>query len=115
MKTLSLLASLFLLASTVVLADHHVDGTWALEVDLGGQGGTASFELKETDGKLSGTYSGQLGSAEVTGTVDGANVEFSFDSEAGKITYKGKVSGNNMDGTCTYGQVGEGTFKGTKK
>lgn len=115
MRKLSLLALPLLLAATVALAAHHVDGTWVLEVDLGGQGGTATFELKETDGKISGTYTGQLGDAEVTGTVDGKNVEFSFDSQAGKITYKGEVSGDSMEGTCSYGQVGEGTFKGTKK
>ena len=104
------------LAVVPAQAAHHVNGTWVLTVDLGGQGGDATFELEETDGKLTGTYSGAVGSADVTGTVNGNEVEFSFESgQAGKVTYKGTVEGDSMEGTCSYGQLGEGTFKGTRK
>ena len=104
------------LAPPALLASHHVNGTWVLTVDLGGQGGDATFELEEKEeGKLTGTYSGALGQADVSGTVNGSEVELSFDSDAGKVTYKGTVEGDTMEGTCTYGQLGEGTFKGSKK
>ena len=97
-------------------AGHHLNGTWSLNVSLGGQqGGTATIELVEVDGgALSGTYSGALGSENLAGTVSGSDVEFSFDSQAGKISYKGTVSGNKMVGTCSYGQLGAGTFEGEK-
>ncbi|MDX1383713.1 MAG: hypothetical protein R3190_08730 [Thermoanaerobaculia bacterium] len=100
-----------------VLADHHVNGTWVLDVDLGGQGGQATFELEETEpGKLTGTYNGAVGTAEVTGTVSGNEVSFSFESDqAGKVSYKGKVDGDAMEGTCEYGALGSGTFKGQRK
>jgi hypothetical protein len=105
------------LATLPLAAAHHVNGTWVLTVDLGGQGGDATFELEETEaGKLTGTYSGAVGSADVTGTVEGAKVTFSFDSpQAGKITYTGTVDGDSMEGTCEYGQLGTGTFKGSRK
>lgn len=104
------------LGASAVFASHHVDGTWVLTVALGdGQGGDATFELKEEEGgKLTGTYSGALGQADVTGTVSGNEVEFSFDSQAGKISYKGTVDGDSMEGTCSYGQLGNGTFKGKR-
>ncbi len=98
------------------LAKHHVNGTWTLTVDLGGQGGEATFELEEKeDGKLTGTYSGAAGEADVSGTVKGNEVEFSFDSQFGEVSYKGTVDGDTMSGTCSYGDVGEGTFEGSKK
>ena len=104
------------LIPVAALADHHVSGTWVLTVDLGGQGGDPTFVLEEKEpGKLTGTYSGALGQAEVTGTVNGNEVEFSFSSDAGDVTYKGTVSGDMMEGTCNYGDVGSGTFKGKKK
>ena len=100
-----------------VAAAHHVNGTWVLTVDLGGQGGDATFMLEEKEGGvLSGTYTGAVGSAEVTGTVSGNEVEFSFESDqAGKVTYKGTITDGVMSGTCSYGDLGEGTFKGKKQ
>ncbi len=111
-----LLALGLILFAPLAIAGHHVNGTWSMNVDLGGQqGGTATFELEEGDGgTLTGTYSGALGNTAVSGTVNGMEVEFSFDSQAGKVTYKGTVSGNAMQGSCDYGMVGEGTFEGTK-
>ena len=97
---------------------HHVNGTWVLAVDLGGgQGGDATFKLEESEpGKLTGTYSGALGSEDVTGTVDGNKVAFSFSSgQAGQVSYEGTVDGNSMSGTCTYGDLGSGTFAGKRQ
>ena len=106
-----------LLFAGAALAAHHVNGKWLLAVDLGGGGGDVTIVLEEgEEGALSGTYSGQMGTAlEVTGKVNGNEVEFSFSSDqAGKITYKGTVDGDTMEGTCVYGDLGSGTFKGKK-
>ena len=116
LRTSFLLILIVCLASVPALAAHHVNGTWVLTVDLGGQGGDATFELEEgEEGKLTGKYSGAVGQAEVTGMVNGNEVEFSFESDTGKVEYKGTVSGNEMKGTCTYGDLGEGTFEGSKQ
>lgn len=107
---------LLLLAGGVALAESDVTGKWLLTVSLGdGQGGDATFDLKQEGEKITGTYSGAVGEAEVTGMVKGDEVEFSFESQAGKVSYKGKVSGETMEGTCDYGQFGSGTFKGEKQ
>ncbi len=93
----------------------ELNGTWSLNVTLPSQGGTATIELMEGEGgALTGKYVGALGNATLTGTVKGSEVEFSFDSQAGKITYKGTVSGDKLEGTCSYGQLGDGTFEGMK-
>jgi hypothetical protein len=112
-RALVLALAVVLLAVPVAWA--AVTGTWELAVSLGdGQGGSVTFDLKEEDGKITGTYQGQLGEAPVIGTVEGDKISFSFDSQAGKISYEGTVDGDTMKGTCTYGQLGEGTFEGKK-
>jgi hypothetical protein len=109
------LVSLALALTVAALADHHVNGKWVIDVKLGdGQGGQATLELKEDKGKLTGTYTGALGSLPVSGTVNGDQFEVTVASEAGSIMYKGKVSGDTIEGTCSYGQLGEGTFTGKR-
>ena len=93
----------------------NLSGTWQLKVKVGDKGGVATFELVEGEGgALSGTYTGQVGTAEVSGTVRGPEVEFSFDWHAGKVTYEGTYTDDRMSGRCTYGSAGDGTFEGGK-
>jgi hypothetical protein len=111
--TFVLLAAL----APVVLAAHHLNGTWKLDVRLAdGNGGTATFVLNEAEGGvLTGTYAGQAGEAAVTGTVNGAEVTFSFESPAaGTVTYQGTYVDGRLSGTCDYGMAGSGTFEGGK-
>ncbi len=107
---------LFLLfLSTGSLSAQDVTGRWVFSVELDVGGGSATFQLQQHGDSITGTYSGALGEGvRVTGKIQGDEVEFSFDSQAGKITYKGKVTGTTMEGTCDYGQLGPGTFRGSK-
>ncbi|MDH3732515.1 MAG: hypothetical protein OEU54_03235 [Gemmatimonadota bacterium] len=102
----------FVLVGGVVAQD--MTGTWVLAVDLDAGTGDATFELVQDGATITGTYTGALGEAEVTGSVDGSSVELKFDSQAGEIVYKGTVEGNSYEGTCEYGQLGSGTFSGTR-
>jgi len=115
MKTFILSIGLILL-TPVAIAGHHLNGTWKLNVTLPGQpAGTATFELTESEGgALSGTYTGAAGTAAITGTVQGAIIVFSFDSQIGKVTYKGTYTDGKLAGKCTYGDLGECTFEGGK-
>jgi hypothetical protein len=99
------------------LADHHLNGTWKLNVTLGdGLGGVATFELLEAaDGTLSGSYSGAAGAAPVQGEVSGSAVTFSFESPAaGTVSYDGTFHDGRLSGTCDYGLAGKGTFEGAR-
>jgi hypothetical protein len=108
-------AVLLAVSTMAAFADHHVTGKWVIDVKLGdGQGGQATLDLKEEGGKITGTYSGALGSVPVTGTASGDQVEIKLESDAGTVSYKGKVSGDTMEGTCSYGQLGDGTFTGKR-
>jgi len=114
MKSTLILAGLILFVLTLAAAD--LSGTWSASVTLDAGSGTATFVLKQAGDKLSGTYTGALGEAQVSGTVNGASVEWSFESgDAGKCTYTGKLEGGKISGTVVYGQLGKGTFTAEKK
>lgn len=93
---------IFILSFGTKLALADVSGSWQFNVSLGQLGsGTAAITLtQEADGKLSGTYSGQLAQSAVTGTYEGNDFEFSFNSAAvgTNITYDGTL---NDDGTVS--------------
>src|SRR5579863_6981610 len=110
MRSLLVFALLSLLNLPLLAAD--LSGTWAADVTLDAGSGTATFVFKQTGDNLTGTYTGAVGSANVTGTVKGSDVEWSFNSDqAGKITYKGKLdAGGKIVGTVAYGELGNGKF-----
>ena len=110
-----LTASAALLIAVSGAAAQDMSGTWVLAVDLGVTGaGEATFVLQHEGNEITGTYTGALGEQDVTGTIDGSEVVLTFDSEAGKITYTGMADGDTFEGTCEYGQLGSGSFEGSK-
>src|SRR5215471_474698 len=117
MKKVSATLSLVLLLAASAFA-IDLTGTWNAKVELStGQSGSPTFVLKQDGEKLTGTYSGTLGNAPVTGTVKGDDVTLEFDVSGTKVTYKGKIdsTGKKMEGTCDYGGQASGTFTATKK
>ncbi len=97
-----------------------VSGAWAMQVDIGGNVVTPGLTLKQDGEKLTGTYSSQmLGEQPLTGTIKGNDITFgfqaSFDGNAVKVTYTGKVDKDTMKGSVAFGDLGEGTFTGKKK
>jgi hypothetical protein len=100
----------------LALTAADISGTWSASVVLDAGSGTATFVLKQAGDTLSGTYSGALGEAKVTGSMKGDEVEWGFESEdAGKVVYKGKLEGSTkIKGTVEYGQLGKGSFTAEK-
>ncbi len=94
-----------------------VTGTWNASVDLGSRKGTPTFALKQNGDALSGTYTGQLGTSDVTGTVKDNAVDFTFSVMGATVKYDGKLdaSGNSMSGTVDYGGQANGTFTAARK
>jgi L-seryl-tRNA(Ser) seleniumtransferase len=96
-----------------------VAGTWTVEVETAQGTGTPSFTFKQEGNKLSGQYRGLFGEAPLTGTMNGSAIVFSVDvtveGNTVRITYSGTVEKDTMKGTVKLGDIGEGTFKGTRK
>src|SRR5882672_634787 len=63
-------------------AKTDVTGKWAFAVETSAGSGTPTITLKQDGEKLSGHYSGQLGEADLTGTVKGQEISFKFSVDA---------------------------------
>jgi len=96
-----------------------VTGTWIMSVQTSAGSGSPTFVLVQKGEALSGSYRGQLGEAQVAGIVKGdeVTIEYKVDGQAGSLAvkYSGKTDGKTMSGKVSLGQLGEGTFTGTKQ
>ena len=76
----------------ITAQDADVTGTWVFDVVTDGGGGTPTLTLEQEGEVLTGHYSSaNLGESDLTGTVKGASINFSFDAElqgqAMSVTY----------------------------
>jgi hypothetical protein len=114
---LGLVAFFVAMASAAHAAD--VTGTWLMAVKFGEINGTPSFVLSQQGDKVTGTFKGQLGEANVIGAVTGNAIKLSFKTKnQGQdldVVYSGTVDGDSMSGKVEFVGAGEGTFTGKKK
>jgi hypothetical protein len=114
----ALFVAIFSLATAFAHAGQaktDISGTWIFEVVTDAGTGTPTVTLKQDGEKLTGHYSSQtLGEADLTGTVKGADITFSFTVDAQgnalKETYTGTVDKDTMKGKLVIEGLGEGTF-----
>src|SRR2546422_7078 len=104
-RPLQLIPLLLFLAGIVLGAD--VSGKWNFQVNLDAGSGSPTFTFKQDGETLTGTYAGQLGSAKVSGAVNGDRIDFSFEAEFSgdkiKAHYTGKIeSPAKMSGSVDY-------------
>lgn len=109
-----------LLVSAQVFAQvNNVTGEWAFTVTTDQGGGNPVITLKQDGEKLTGKYAGQLGNADLTGTLKGNAIHFTFtldiQGQQAPVTYAGTVEKNTMKGTLDLAGMATGTFTATKK
>ena len=97
-----------------------VTGTWAFEVQSDAGTGTPTMIFKQDGEKLSGSYSGLLGEAPLTGTLSGKSITFTinanFQGTPVTVVYTGTVdTASTMKGTVKLADIGAGTFTAKKK
>jgi hypothetical protein len=95
-----------------------VTGAWSVTVETDAGSGNPSFTFKQEGEKLTGKYKGMFGETDLTGTVKGDKIEFSFKVSGqieGVMTYTGATDGKTMKGKVGLAGVGEGTFSGKKQ
>jgi hypothetical protein len=95
-------------------------GKWMFNVETTAGSGTPSIILKQDGDKLTGHYSGQLGEADLTGTVKGAEFTFKFNVDAQgnnlECTYKGTAESKDaLKGTVNIAGLADGTFTAKKQ
>jgi hypothetical protein len=119
-----LLAMLLALPSAALSRQQEkaqdVAGVWALTVETPQGTGNPTLTLKQDGDELTGTYLSQVfGEREVTGSIKGNAISFSFtvsmEGNTVKVTYSGTVEKDAMKGRVAFGDMGEGTFTAKKK
>lgn len=97
-------------------AKVDVTGKWAFTVQTEAGTGEPTVTLKQEGEKLTGHYSSPtLGEADLTGTVKGQQIQFSFTANAQgtslEVKYSGTVESKDaLKGTVDLGGLGSGTF-----
>ena len=119
-KILKLTFSIIFLCATVIIVNaaqdkFDVTGSWAFTVETSAGSGAPSMTFKQEGEKLTGKYNGQLGEADLDGTVKGNKIHISFTISDNLIEYDGTVDGDTMKGKVVLGTLGEGTFTGNRK
>lgn len=117
--TAAVIALALLVSSQVYAQAANVTGEWAFTVTTDQGAGTPAITFKQDGEKLTGTYAGQLGNAELTGTLKGNAIHFTFtldvQGQQAPVTYDGTVEKNTMKGKMDIGGMVNGTFTATKK
>lgn len=115
----SLLLSLLILLTTGLTAQSQtkidLTGTWLVDVQTDMGSGNPTFVLKQEGEKISGTYSGSLGDAPVTGTLKGNVLHLEFSIQGNLITYDGTATATGISGKVNLAEMASGTFSGKKK
>src|SRR5437773_11827571 len=97
-------------------AKVDVSGTWAFTVQTDAGSGTPTVTLKQDGEKLTGHYSSAtLGEADLTGSVKGKEIKFSFTADAQgtslQVAYTGTIEDkDSMKGAVDLGGLAQGTF-----
>jgi len=107
------------LACAPLLA-RDISGNWEFAVETAAGSGSPSFVFKQDGEKLTGTYTGLFGKADIEGTVKGDQIDFkfnfSYEGQSGAAHYSGTVeSDKKMTGKVEYEGLGEGTWTATKQ
>ena len=120
--TAAMLMAIFSFTTSIV-AQAKVDltGKWVFTVQTEAGTTTPAVTFKQEGEKLTGHYSSQtLGEAELTGTVKGQNVNFSFTADLGgqaaPVTYAAKIEDKDtLKGTIDVAGLASGTFTGKRQ
>jgi len=117
-RTAAIVAVAAMLSATQTNAQAdkvNVTGKWLFNVETGAGSGTPTMTFTQDGEKLTGKYNGQFGNADLTGTVKGQDIAFSFnvDAQGTALTFKYSGTIENKDalkGKVEIAGLGEGTF-----
>ena len=102
--------------AVLALAQADVAGNWSFTIE-NPQGVNERTMVLEQDGNaLTGTTTSDNGATgSVSGSIEGNEVELTFDVPAGfTVTMTGTVDGSTMSGSMNYGGQASGSFTGSK-
>lgn len=123
MRTRTTLAVMLALVSTVVpaAAQTSITGTWKATFVTPDHSYPARIELAQDGEKLTGTLGSEQGDAKLTGTVQGSNISFKFDTRdpggSGNmlaVGVNGTIGTDGLKGDFSVDGNPTGTFSATR-
>lgn len=114
LSILSVFALISIFALPALAQNAPVAGEW--DAAMNTPGGTRNFKIKfKVDGeKLTGEVGRDTGSLPLTGTIKGSDIQFSYTVKYNDndlvLTMSGKVDGDNMAGTVSFGGMAEDSW-----
>jgi hypothetical protein len=116
------LSSAFVAATIVMFAADApvVTGKWKLHNSVAGNESDMNCTFTQKEGDLTGVCEGEQGPVNITGKVDGKNVNWvykgTYNGSPITLTYKGAVDEKNtLNGSLTVEEFGvEGTFSASQ-
>jgi hypothetical protein len=109
------------LSAARAIAQEKLDvtGKWAFNVETAAGAGAPKMTFKQDGEKLTGHYTGTFGEADLTGTVKGGEISFSFSVDAQgqtlKEIYTGVAGKDSMKGKVVIEGLAEGSFTAKKQ
>ncbi|HUG01524.1 MAG TPA: hypothetical protein VML95_06640 [Longimicrobiales bacterium] len=102
--------------TTVADANADLTGKWRMSLNMDVGRATPLLELRQNEGKLSGTYTGRYGSSPVSGEVDGRTVTFAVGMETTTLQFRGEVQDDGtLAGTADFGDMGAVTWTAARE
>lgn len=116
LKTTALCLGLF---TTSLAAAADLSGTWVLSVESPQGTSSPTMTLNQDGDKVTGTYTGSIGSSDISGTVEGdkftLTANLSMQGQEIPLTYTGTQNGDNMSGNLDLAGMGAAEFTGARK
>lgn len=98
------------LPANIVTSRVDITGRWSLMVERLPTIGSVAATFEQDGEKLSGTYEYDPGTVPLSGTVRGADVEFTvkliLQGQEIRLVYTGKVDGNSLTGSVRFMELG---------
>lgn len=96
-------------------AGANLSGHWDVETKFYASTVSQTFMIEQKDNSLKGTYTGSIGTRELTGTISGADIlirsTYGVDGARVHSIFTGKISGDLMEGELSVGEYGKATWK----
>lgn len=93
------------------------DGNWKITINTPMGAQTVNATIKTSGDTFTGTTSGQMGTQEVSGKVDGDTLTWSADITSPmpmKLEFTAKVDGDKMSGNVKLGMFGNASLTGER-
>ena len=106
--------------SSLAFADDSLAGKWQVQSNIAGNENSQTCTWTQKDADLSGTCTSEKGTVNITGTIDGKTVKWSYKSDYNgsplTVNYEGKLeSETKITGTVTVPEFSaDGDFTATQ-